>query len=193
MTTKVSICSAAIGELGRSPIASFDESSDVARLCANLYDTNRDALLRSHLWNCAVRSETLSPIAMPTGFSNVAFSNAFLLPGDWLRTIRLGSTRDSSNTCFRQEGRYLLTDSDSIVLRYVWRNEDPGTYDALLIQVLTALMKWRMTYALTKSTSLRDSNMQEYRLLLQQAKSIDSMEEPGDMVAEDTPLISARY
>jgi hypothetical protein len=47
---------------GCSPI-NFDEDTDHARLCANLYPTVRNKLLRKHPWNCAVKRVVLSPSA----------------------------------------------------------------------------------------------------------------------------------
>lgn len=176
--------------LGKAPLSTFDDGTDVGRACANLYPQNRDALLRSHLWNCAVKRIQLTAMSPAPSFE---FTNAYPLPGDWLRTIWLGRSGNGVNTEFRQEGRIILTDAAACYLRYVWRNEVEGSYDALLIEVLTARMAWRLAYPVTKSTSLRDQLGAEYRLLLQQAKSIDAMEEPGDMVADDSPLIAVRY
>lgn len=188
MTSPVSICSNALISLGASPIADFNETGDRARMCANLYPSNRDALLRSHTWNCCIKRVALAAdLTLP----EYGFRGRYLLPGDWLRTVRLeGSSGWSAE--YRQEGRYILTDGGAS-LRYVFRNENEGTWDTLLVEVMTALMAWRLSYPVTKSTSLRDSLGQEYARLLQQAKSIDSMEEPTDAFAEESPLISVRF
>ena len=188
MTTAVTICSNALLELGASPIASFDETGNQARLAANLYPPNRDALLRSHTWNCCVKRVSLSPLV---GVPAYGFAFAYQLPGDWVRTIKLGNFADYS-VDFRQEGRQLLCSANSLQLRYVFRNTNEGTWDDKLVEVMTALMKWRFAYPITKSTSLRDTLGAEYRMLLQQAKSIDSMEEPSEQIAEESPLISVR-
>lgn len=191
MTSATSICSNALLELGKSAIADINSpTNDAERLAANLYAPTRDALLRSHLWNFAIRRVQLSPSTPAPAFG---FSNAYLLPGDWLRTLRIGGTRDYVNTDFRQEGRLIVTDASTMFLRYVWRNEDVGTYDAIFVEALTAMLRWKFTYPVTKSTSLRDSNERAFLRVLQQAKSIDAMEEPGDMIAEETPLINVRY
>lgn len=189
MTTAIEICSNALLELGQLPISSFDEGNDRARLCANLYPNERNAQLRSHFWNCAVKRVQLTPqVAVPA----YGFKAKYLLPGDWLRTLRVGTDREASLD-FRQEGREILCDAGSIFLRYVWRNENEGSWDALLIEVMQARMKWKLAYPITKSTSLRAELRDEWRLMLKQAKSIDSMDEPGESVADESPLITARY
>ncbi|EBA0378294.1 hypothetical protein FIX59_23640, partial [Salmonella enterica] len=63
MTSSVSICSNALLALGAHPINDFDEDTDHARLCANLYPTVRNKLLRSHPWNCAIKRVVLSPVS----------------------------------------------------------------------------------------------------------------------------------
>ncbi len=187
-STSVSICSNALLMLGAEPISSFTEGTDRARLCANLYPSNRDAVLRAHTWNCSVKRVTLAPLATAPTYG---FAFQYLLPSDWVRTIKLGQYADYAAD-FRQEGRYLLSDSNVSQLRYVSRNIIEGTWDALLVDVMTQRMAWKLAYPVTKSTALRESLRGEYLLMLQQAKSIDSMEEPSDMIAEESPLISVR-
>lgn len=189
MATAVSICSNALLMLGAQPIASFDEAGDRARLCANLYPSNRDAVVRSHTWNCCVKRVALAAL---TTAPTYGFAYGYLLPSDWVRTIKVGQYADYAAD-FRQEGRTLMSDSNSLVLRYVFSNVDEGTWDALLVDVVTKRMAWVLAYPVTKSTSLRDSLRAEFMLAMAQAKSIDSMEEPSEQIAEDSPLISVRY
>lgn len=188
MTTAISICSNALLQLGAGAIASFDENNDRARLCANLYPQERDALLRSHYWNCAIKRAVLPPLADAPAFE---WRRAFALPGDWLRTL---SVRDASGYLvdFRQEGRALLADVGELRLRYVWRNDVEGTWDELLVAVMTLRMKALLCYPVTKSTSLRESLLGELKVLMQQTKSIDAMDEPGETVAEESALLAVR-
>lgn len=193
MATAVSICSNALLELGAQAIASFDDGNDRARLCANVYPTRRDALLRAHPWNCAVRRVQLSPLAErpPWGYAH-----AYPLPPDWLRTLKVGGWGDYTPD-FRHEGRQLLAgrgigSGSALLLRYIAR-VDEGEWDAALVGVMTACMKWALAYPITKSTSLRAEMRDEYVRLLREAKSIDSMDEPGEQIAEASPLLAARY
>jgi hypothetical protein len=189
MATPVSICSNALQALGAAPIADFNEPNDRARLCANLYPVERDALLRTHTWNCAVRRVQLSPTTDGVAYG---FRRSYLLPGDWVRTLKVGGFSDYT-TDFRHEGRRLLANADPLFLRYVFRNENVGEWDDLLVRVMQARMTYALCYAVTKSTSLRAEMRQEYMLALQEAKSIDSMGEPSDEFADQSPLIACRY
>ena len=48
MASSISICSNALLALGAHPINSFDENTEHARLCSNIYPTVRNDLLRKH-------------------------------------------------------------------------------------------------------------------------------------------------
>jgi hypothetical protein len=70
-----------------------------------------------------------------------------------------------------------------IRLRYIFRNEDESTWDAALVDVAEMMMQSKLAYAVTGSTSLRDSLAQEAAFLLKQAKAVDGQEEPPEELA----------
>lgn len=189
MTTAVSISSNALGRLGGDPISSFEDGGDRANLCAQFYPGARDSLLRSHPWNCAIKRVVLSPLTDTVPFG---FNSYFELPGDWLRTIGLNRRFDPAPE-FRMEGRRILSNSTSLSLRYVFRNEVESSWDEMLIEAMTLRMAGLLCYPITKSTSLRESLAAEFKVALQQAKSVDSMEEPSETLAAFSPLIAVRY
>lgn len=104
MTSSVSICSNALLALGAHPINDFDEDTDHARLCANLYPTVRNKLLRAHLWNCAIKRVVLSPVSSAPEFG---YGYQFSLPGDLIRVLSVGESRDDID--YRIEGGCWLT------------------------------------------------------------------------------------
>lgn len=175
MTSSVAICSNALLALGAHPINSFDEDTDHARLCSNLYPTVRNKILRAHPWNCAIKRLVLSPVSATPAFG---FSFQFALPGDLLRVLSVGEPHD--DIPYRIEGNRLLTDVQVVRLRYVFRNEDESTWDAALVDVAEVMMQAKLAYAVTASTSLRDTLTQEANFLLKQAKAVDGQEEPPE-------------
>ncbi|EPG8310732.1 TPA: hypothetical protein N3Z37_002170 [Klebsiella aerogenes] len=175
MASSVSICSNALLALGAHPINSFDEASEHARLCSNIYPTVRNDLLRKHPWNCAVKRVVLSPDVTPPAFG---FSYQFPLPGDVLRILSVGDVHD--DVPYRVENGRLMANQQVIYLRYIFRNEDESTWDSALINLAEAFMSAKLAYAVTGSASLRDSLTQEAAFLLRQAKAIDGQEDPPE-------------
>jgi hypothetical protein len=187
MTSSVSICSNALLALGAHPINDFDEDTDHARLCANLYPTVRNKLLRAHPWNCAIKRVVLSPVSAAPVFG---YGYQFSLPGDLIRVLSVGEPRD--NIDYRIEGSRLLANVDVIRLRYTFRNEDESTWDAALVDVAEMMMQSKLAYAVTGSASLRDSLTQEAAFLLKQAKAVDGQEDPPEELG-GYPTYEARF
>ena len=194
MSTAVSICSNALLSLGANPINSFDDAGsgtdtgiDRARLCANLYDTTRDDLLRSHPWNCAIKRVILAPETATPAFD---WAYSFLLPEDWLRTRQVGYY--GQELPYKSEGRRLLANVNALPLVYVYRNDIEATWDSQLINLMELRMAWKLAYAITGSTSERDSREQEYERAAKRARNIDGQDDPPE-TAGDFPLLNGRY
>lgn len=191
MATGVSICSAALLQLGKSPINNFDEDSDTARLCSNLYAVERDSVLRENDWNCATKRVVLAPLSAAPEFG---YSAQFQLPGDFLRLVAVGDWRVGQPNCraFRVEGRRILASGTTLPLVYIWRNDQESTWDSKLIELMTARMLWKLAYPVTASTSLRDELKTEYQQLARIARAVDSQENPSEALSDDYTLLSGR-
>lgn len=192
MTTAITICTSALIQLGKAPIASFRDPGDLARICANVYPAERDSLLREHPWNCVTKRVILAPSADAPAYG---YSAQFVLPSDFLRLVSVGDTRYSRYTadCFKLEGGRILASGTSLHLEYVFRNEVEATWDPKLVELMQARMLWKLAYPLTQSTSLREELRNEYGALAKVARSIDSQENPSDTFGDEFPLLAGRY
>lgn len=185
MATDVSVCSNALLMLGERPINSFDEGNgdggiDRALICANLWPSACDAILRSHPWKCAKARVILSPEATTPAFG---YSQRYVLPANWLRNVEINGvnashvdydveTADSSNS-----GKRLLIDQSALKLVYIWRNTDVSSWDSLLVEAAELMMAMKMAYAVTQSAN----QQQIYASLLQQkikeARAVDGQDQ----------------
>lgn len=186
MATPVSICSNALLMLGDKPIASFDEATDRARVCANLWPDVRDSVLRSHPWNCAVKRVSLLPDAAAPAFD---WRYSFTLPGDFLRVMSVGEYQNEDE--WRVESGKVLANYSPMLLRYIYRNENPATYDGMLVDLMTAQMAARMAYPLTQSAALAGEMSNRAAMLKREAKAVDGQDDSADMLG-DNPLRDAR-
>jgi hypothetical protein len=191
MSTKISICSAALLQLGKAPIDSFDSPGDTVRLCSNLYPIERDSILRENDWNCAIKRDILAPLSTTPSFG---FSTQFALPSDFLRMVQIGDWYVGMPECqsFKIEGRKILASGTILPIVYVFRNDQEETWDAKLVELMTARMLWKLAYPVTASTSLRDELKAEYYAMAKAARAIDAQENPSDTLGEDFPLITGR-
>jgi hypothetical protein len=182
----VSICSNALLILGDRPIASFDEDNDRTRLVSNLYAEKRDAVLRAHPWNCAIKRVVLSPNVDAPAFE---WAYAFALPGDWLRTLSVGIDGDQDD--YVLEGREILMDKNVCRLRYIFRNEVEATWDALLVDAMTEVMIATLAYAVTKSTTQQANAQDIVRQVLKGARAVDGQEGTTETLG-NFPLLANR-
>lgn len=191
MSSAVQICSNAMLMLGQKPINSLAEdptqaTSDRELAAANLYPQVRNAVLRAHPWNCATRRVTLTPDSTAPAFS---WDYQFLKPGDWIRTLQVGE--DKCPEPYLAEGGYILLNSNVLRLVYIWRNEEPATWDSMLIDAMTAAMAARMALTLTGDVDKKTDAERVYATLMKQARTLDGQDEPPqDFV--DSPFLTVR-
>lgn len=186
----VEICNGALLLLGDETISDLKESGTRARLCANLYDSSRDAVLRMHPWNCAVRRQAdLAPDSAPPAYG---YGSQFTLSNDCLRLLSVEGGRGDSLKDYRLEGRKILCDESTINIRYVYRNENISEYDALLVDALQAYLAFKFAWPVTKSASVKKEMGELFTNIYRLAKSVDSLEEPFEAFGDSSPLIDVR-
>lgn len=183
----VTICSNALALVGDATISDFDEDNDRARRAKALWPVVSDYVLRRHPWNCAIKREVLSPEDTAPAFD---YAYRFTLPGDCLRVLSVGNEGDRPR--YKIEGRALLLDGSVCRLRYVYRNEDLASWDAMLVWAMTQAMRAAFAYTITQSGTLEQAIDAAMRDVLRQARAVDGQEDTNDGL-DDSPLIEARY
>lgn len=189
MATGVSICSNALLMLGAQTINDFadQDNLDRAKLCANLYPTVRDDMLRAHPWNCCVKRAVLAPDAIAPSFG---YDQSFELPADFMRVLEVGA-----NGCqidYLVEGRTIQANTTVLELRYVFRNDVENTWDAHLVKLVTLAMAAAMAYPVTQSASMQQTMEQKLETSLRRARSVDGQEDPPQTLGDER-LYAARF
>lgn len=182
----VEICSNGLLLLGAQPINSFDDETDRATLVSNLWPNALEAILRSHPWNRATKRVSLAADVAAPDFD---YARQFTLPSDCMRVLSVGLKGQPQT--YELEGRKILSDEEIIYLRYVWKNDDIASWDALLVQAAEAYMAMTCAYPITKSASMFDMMANLWKLKRQEARTIDGQENPPEEIG-DFPLLQAR-
>ena len=169
MASTVEICNGALNQLGATTILSLTEDSKNARLCNSRYTQVRDAVFRSHPWNCLqVRVELASSTTTPAW----GYKFKFDLPGDCLRLLRILDF-DSN---YQVEGKAILSNNSSMKILYISRVEDPNQYDELLRETLSAALGSDIAYAITSNNTTSQNMLVTYQEKLKDARFVDSTE-----------------
>jgi len=189
MATGVSICSNALLMLGAQTINDFNDqlNLDRAKLCANLYPTVRDDLIRQHPWNCCIKRIVLAPDAAAPAFG---YEQSFELPADFMRVLEVGSSGQQID--YLVEGRTIQANTTVLELRYVFRNEVESTWDSNLVQLMTVSMAAALAYPITQSASMQQTMEQKLETSLRRARAVDGQEDPPQALGDER-LYSARF
>lgn len=176
----VDICANALRLLGEDPIVSLEDDSERARLCNAFYAPTRDAVLRAHAWNFALRRAALNRLAAAPLFE---WQAQFQLPADpfCLRVIRT----DNDEYPWKIEGRLLLTNRDSVKILYVARILDVTLYDPLFVDALTYRLAEKMAMPITGSLEKAKAFRELYLQILAEALTYDGQEGTPDVFEAD--------
>ena len=185
MGSKVDLANEALLLLGANTITSFTDNDSNAVLVNRFYDSERDALLRSHRWNCAVTTANLASLA-DTPIIDWEFK--FTLPTDpyCLRVLDVRTVTGDIKLDFAIQGRELLTEESAIDITYIQRLEDTMLYDSLLYQALVFRMAWKLAFPVPRSNTVMQQMAQLYDAIVRDARAVDSQEGTPETIETET-------
>jgi len=189
MPSNTDICNMALLGIGASPkITSLSEDSENARLANAFYQPTVDAVLRSHIWNCAIErpASSISPLA--TG-PDTDYDYYYNLPSNpyCLRLLQVGEA-DDQPTLWKVEGRKFMYNSSSAKIVYIKRIVDTNEFDPLLVEAIVNRLEIKFAPSLAKgSRSMVKDLIEEYEIITAPlARTIDAQEScHQQMVTED--------
>ena len=175
MASVVQICNSALNQLGASSITALTENSKNARICNERYETIRDAVYRSHPWNCLVKRVQLA------------------------HCLRVLQIKDY-NSDYKIEGRKLLIEQSSVYLIYLAIETDVNQLDILLRETISAALAQDMAYAITSNLQVAKLMAEKYQAKLSEARHTDASEgyntdptlAPTDQIITED-FINSRY
>ena len=182
MASTVDICNGALNQLGATTILSLTEDSKNARLCNSRFTQVRDAVFRSHPWNCLQKRVQL---ASSTNTPAWGYKFQFDLPGDCLRLLRILDF-DSN---YQVEGRSILSNNETMKILYISRITDANQYDELLRETLSAALAADIAYAITSNNTTSQNMIANYQDKLRDARFVDATE--GQNNAPDLGMTDA--
>ena len=184
MASTVEICNIALSNLGDQLITSLTEANARARACNLRFNDTRDAVLRSHPWNCAMSRATLAVSGTP----DWGYTNSFALPTDCLRVLDV----EDPDTEWKIEGRNIVSDGSTIKIRYIAQVTDTTLFDSTLVQTIALKLAWEIAETLTGNIDLKREMWQKYQFAISEARSNDAMEGTPEKIEADEWLLARR-
>lgn len=168
----IEICNSALWKIGANRIVSLDDGSKEANACNDRFEPCKRAVLRMHPWNCAMKRATLAALSTTPEFG---YSFECPLPSDFIRVFGVSPETEPD---YRIEGKSILSDVESLDLKYVYDVTDLTKFDDLLCEAVAFYLAWDICYAITQSLQLKESMKQDMKAAISKARSADSQEEP---------------
>ena len=173
--TITTICNLALSKIGARKIIDITEESNEARACKMFYTETRDDVLRSHRWNFAITRTALSEIVTEPAFG---WRNGFQLPTDCLRVFEVDGwdlARREGN--WEVEGRILLSNDDSVDIRYIRRVEDANLFDSTFVEAFACKLGAQIAMPITGSGDMQSGLLKQYAgLTASSARRLDAVE-----------------
>jgi hypothetical protein len=176
----VDVCSNALIKLGDSPITSFDDSSDRARVMAHLYLPTLVARLRDHNWNFATFRVALAQLEATPPFD---YGYMYQLPQD-PRCVMVLTTDLDEDQPWEVENyqtgnasyRVIVTDATAVSIKYIGLLLDVTKWDPLFTEAMETELAFRAGYAITRNAELVNLLAQEQKEGWRKARSRDGQE-----------------
>lgn len=185
MVTEVEIANSALTKVGADVISSLNQNVRQAKILKRIFYLVRDDVLRAHPWNFAIKRATIYPNGSTPGFG---YDYEYDLPNDCLRVL----DTDPEYAKFVIEGRKLLTNYEEIGIRYIYRNEDPSSWDACFAEAFAWRLARELSYALAQSSALTELCTKGYQAALSEARSIDGAEGVLEGLIADEWILARR-
>lgn len=190
-TSVVQICNDALQGLKRERIMALTDNSEEAAVCNQAWPSVRDAVLRTHPWNCAMRQAQLHQSATAPTWK---WGYAYPLPTDCLRVWEFVGSDGNPIRKWEKQGNCLLCNEDApVYISYVRREEDPTLYDALLCDALTARLMVKLAFPLNASVAATQQANAMYEASLREARGVDAKESGDSEPLTLSNWVSSKY
>ena len=185
--TSIDLCSRALTKIGAKSISAFNEDSAEASVAEQLYTPTVEGILSSYPWRFATAQKELARLKeKPTG----DFRYAYALPNDFLRAISAGPIGIGKGLTYRLIGNQLHTDSESVLLTYLFR-PDESNFPPFFSQVLISHLAAEFCLPLTESTNRTEHLRKIAEQDLSKARHIDAQQSVPSSF-QDFSLIEVR-
>lgn len=185
MASSIEICNNALILIGQEPVITLDDTSKQARLCKRLYTSTLEALLRQYPWTFAIKRVILSRDVETPAFGK---AYQFTLPSDCLRIVNIFVSDNDhdyiSDDEYTVEGNKILTDYETIYLRYVGKIDSAGLFDSQFCQCLAYKLARIMCQALTADQDLLVKLTELETQAIQLAQHTQAIEQSPQKVKE---------
>jgi hypothetical protein len=163
------VCNIALGMIGQNFITAIDDGTHTANQCKLFFEPSRDACLRDHKWNFALKRQALAQTTPPAS----GWSYAYTLPPDCVRVIELNGDPEAE---WEIERRALVTDAVTATVLFIAKADDVNLWDALFVEAFATLLASKLALAVAHDAGYSKDLLGLYNMRIVDAKAVDGQE-----------------
>lgn len=190
MATDLDVVNAALIRLGEKTLVQLSPPANKpARIASATFAEHRDFLIAEHPWNFATARASLPASATPPAFG---YLRAFPLPADTLRVWELFDANKDDNWAVERHlgAKAIYTDLPApLKVVLIQRVTDLSQATVGFRDALALYCAYQWAEAITGTTALKADLLEEFRLKMSAARSMDGQEgSPLDAVVRGSWL-----
>jgi hypothetical protein len=179
--SKTSTINKALTLCGASPIVNITEDAPNARVANRVYEISLKSILGECKWNFATTRTTLTLSAATQPWYHTGELYTYTKPSS---VIRIFETSDP-DAVWREEGDYIISDTASLGIKYVYYHDDPSKYPSLFLDAFIDKLASDVCYMIINSATKAEAFYKKYKTIsLNDAMSANSQtgtqQEPKD-------------
>jgi len=171
-TSGTEIANLALTRLGQNRIHDIVGESENAVLCNLLYPKARDEVLRAHNWCCAIARQSLAQSDYEVGDE---YKYQYQLPTDPY-CLRVLGMPDNPIAEYEIEGKQLLTNETTVIIKFIKRITNTSLLDALLIDAIVLKLAMKLSYKIVPDLKVRVELRSEYAGVITEAMRANMIE-----------------
>jgi hypothetical protein len=182
--TDVQICNYALLLIGDTEgISSMTENTKASKVCARVYEIERETLLTEFPWNFVVKQALLVEV---TGETSQEFNFVYEYPGDCLRVLKIftGSETDGMVNDYKiiytkdanDNVKRIVCNLDDAYVEYIMDMQDENADSAIFSKLLAYRIAVEIAIPLTGDARIAQSARQGYAEVLAKTKYLTALE-----------------
>lgn len=189
--TWLPIANSALTLVGTRLIATPQDTSKECVLVMTNWDTYRRAILRDGIWTFAKQYTALA--ADPNFAPSQGYTTRFPLPTDFIRLVDFNDIKgnsDGTGAPYRVMAGFIYTNMSYGNLTYICDAKVIAFYDPLFCEAFSAYIAAKLANTLTGSPALAEDAEKMYKVAMQKARFVGSVEDPSVQLDVDIWLQS---
>jgi len=180
--TKTELINKSLTLVGANPITNIDDDTNNARVVSRVYEISLRSILSECKWNFATKRKLLADVDTDLEWYFTGESYILQKPAN---CIRIFGTNDD-DAMWREEGDYIITDTDNLGIIYVYYLDDPAKFPASFIEAFCDKLCSDICFMILNSSTKAESFLQKYEAVsLPKARSENAQTGVQQYVKDD--------